>query len=120
MIPSKEPPEARAFLYLLSQSQGGIAAWLRGIGMLGKVAMPQDYQGGEIGVEYGGEKYLTIKDACERLGVSPNTLRSWGGNGKVQEYRHPINNYRLYRREDIEELRARILHPKQSAGRSHE
>jgi len=43
-------------------------------------------------VDHAGLDYLTIKSACERLGVSPNTLRTWGASGKVQEYRHPMNN----------------------------
>ena len=62
-------------------------------------------------VNNSGNDYLTIKAACSRLGVSPNTLRSWGASGKVTEYRHPMNNYRLYRRTDIEDLRARLMHP---------
>lgn len=57
------------------------------------------------------DEFLTIKAACSRLGVSPNTLRSWGAAGKVTEYRHPMNNYRLYLKVDIEELRDRLMHP---------
>jgi excisionase family DNA binding protein len=56
-------------------------------------------------------EYLTVKAACELLGVSPNTLRSWGAAGKVTEYRHPMNNYRLFRRSDLEELKNRLTHP---------
>ncbi len=55
--------------------------------------------------------YLTVKAACELLGVSPNTLRSWGATGKVTEYRHPLNNYRLYRRDELADLKQRISHP---------
>lgn len=36
-------------------------------------------QGRTANVEHAGEDYLTIKSACERLGVSPNTLRTLGG-----------------------------------------
>lgn len=50
------------------------------------------------------DDYLRIQDAAEFLGVSPNTLRTWGRENKVPEIRHPINNYRLYRRDDLEEL----------------
>ena len=57
-------------------------------------------------------EYLTVKAACELLGISPNTLRSWGATGKVTEYRHPVNNYRLFRRDDLLELRDRLQHPK--------
>jgi DNA-binding transcriptional MerR regulator len=48
--------------------------------------------------------YLRIQEAAEFLGVSPNTLRNWGRGEKVPEFRHPVNNYRLYRRSDLEEL----------------
>lgn len=57
-------------------------------------------------------EYLTVKDACELLGISPNTLRSWGAAGKVTEYRHPMNNYRLFRRVELEKVRERLRHPK--------
>jgi len=56
-------------------------------------------------------EYLTVKAACELLGVSPNTLRSWGAAGKVTEYRHPVNNYRLFNRTELEELKQRLIHP---------
>jgi predicted site-specific integrase-resolvase len=48
--------------------------------------------------------YLRIQEAAEFLGVSPNTLRNWGREEKIAEFRHPVNNYRLYRRSDLEEL----------------
>jgi DNA (cytosine-5)-methyltransferase 1 len=50
------------------------------------------------------EGYLRVKEAAELLGVAPNTVRSWGEAGKIPEYRHPINNYRLYKRADLERL----------------
>jgi len=56
--------------------------------------------------------YITIGDACHLLGISPNTLRSWGAAGKITEYRHPMNNYRLFRRTEIERLRARLSNPR--------
>ncbi len=40
--------------------------------------------------------YLTIKEAAAYLGVSQNTLRNWGRDGKIKEIRHPVNHYRLY------------------------
>ena len=49
-------------------------------------------------------EYLTIKEAAEYLGVSPNTLRNWGNAGKVTEHRHPVNHYRLYREADLGKL----------------
>lgn len=50
------------------------------------------------------DKYLRIKEAAEFLGVSPNTLRNWGRIGKISEYRHPVNNYRLFKEEELREL----------------
>ena len=42
--------------------------------------------------------FLTIGEAAMFLGVSPNTLRNWGREKKVSEFRHLLNNYRLYKR----------------------
>ncbi len=50
------------------------------------------------------EGLLRVKEAAELLGVCPNTVRAWGAQGKIPELRHPINNYRLYRRDDLEGL----------------
>ncbi len=50
------------------------------------------------------DDYLTIKDAAEYLGVSVNTLRNWGRDARIEEYRHPINNYRLYRQADLDKV----------------
>jgi DNA (cytosine-5)-methyltransferase 1 len=54
------------------------------------------------------DDYLRIREAAEFLGVSPNTLRNWGREDKIPELRHPVNNYRLYRRSDLEEILRRI------------
>lgn len=48
--------------------------------------------------------YLRIKEAAEYLGVVPNTLRNWGRHGKITEHRHPMNNYRLYKRKELDAL----------------
>jgi hypothetical protein len=34
-------------------------------------------------------EYVTVKDAAEMLGISPNTLRSWGALGTTVAYRPP-------------------------------
>lgn len=51
---------------------------------------------------------LTIKAAAGVLGVSEQTLRRWDRAGKLRPTRHPINGYRLYRRDVINDLRQRI------------
>lgn len=45
--------------------------------------------------------YLTVSEAAEYLGVSAATLRNWDRAGKVRAIRHPVNAYRLYRKEDL-------------------
>ena len=54
------------------------------------------------------DEYVTIKEAAEFLGVSPNTLRNWHRDGKIPVFRSPISNYRLFRKADLEELLRRI------------
>jgi DNA (cytosine-5)-methyltransferase 1 len=55
--------------------------------------------------------YLLVNEAAEYLGVSPNTIRNWGRDGKVTEYRHPVNNYRLFKRTELERIRKKLLSP---------
>ena len=57
------------------------------------------------------DEYLLVKQAAELLGVSANTVRAWASTGKLQEYRHPVNNYRLFKTSDIEELLDQIANP---------
>lgn len=51
---------------------------------------------------------IRVKEAAKLLGVSPNTIRAWGAIGKIPEYRHPVNNYRLYKRDELEGLMKRL------------
>ena len=48
------------------------------------------------------KQYISIKEASNILGVSPLTLRNWDKNGKLKALRHPMNNYRVYKKEDLE------------------
>jgi excisionase family DNA binding protein len=52
--------------------------------------------------------YLTVGEAAEQLGVSRSTLRNWDKAGKLKPYRHPVNSYRLYLREELERLLGQI------------
>jgi len=54
------------------------------------------------------DEYVRIKQAASMLGLSPNTVRRWGAWGKIPEFRHPVNSYRLYRRSDLEKLIAQV------------
>ena len=53
-------------------------------------------------------KLITIKEAADMLGVTALTLRNWDKSGKLQALRHPLNNYRVYKRADIEALIEKI------------
>lgn len=46
--------------------------------------------------------FLRISEAADYLGVSPNTLRNWERAGKIVTHRHPVNHYRLFKREDLD------------------
>ena len=52
--------------------------------------------------------YLTVSEAADLLGVSASTLRNWDRMGKVKAIRHPMNGYRLYRKEELLNLLEKV------------
>lgn len=54
------------------------------------------------------DEFMQIAEAAEFLGICQNTLRNWGRAGKVKEYRHPVNNYRLYKQGELQRLLSKI------------
>ncbi len=58
-----------------------------------------------------GDDYLLVSEAAEFLGVASNTVRKWAADGKLKEYRHPVNNYRLFKKLDVEKLLRQIQNP---------
>lgn len=48
--------------------------------------------------------YMTVKEAAKLLGISAMTLRRWDNGKKLKAKRHPINNYRLYSRKELEAI----------------
>ncbi len=54
--------------------------------------------------EKDNNNFITIKDAASILGVSKLTLRNWDNAGKLKAYRHPFNNYRIYKISDIDKV----------------
>ena len=58
--------------------------------------------------------YLRVKEAAEMLGVSDSTVRNWSRAGKLPTYRHPVNNYRLFKRDDLLRL-VRSIHQTREA-----
>ena len=55
--------------------------------------------------------FVGVKEAAEILDVAPNTVRAWGKTGKIPEYRHPANNYRLYKKKELEMLLKKAQRP---------
>lgn len=49
-------------------------------------------------------EFIKIKEAADMLGVTTLTLRNWDKQKKLVSYRHPFNNYRLYKTKDIHSL----------------
>ena len=56
------------------------------------------------------DEYVRIAEAATHLGVCRNTLRNWGRTGKIPEYRHPVNNYRLFKISDLDKLLRKAEH----------
>ncbi len=52
--------------------------------------------------------YMRVAEAAEYLGVSPNTLRNWVNAGKIAAIRHPLNDYRLFKKEDLDSLLKKV------------
>lgn len=50
------------------------------------------------------KEYYTISEAAEILNKSTKTLRRWDEEGKLVAVREPMNNYRVYHRNDIQNL----------------
>ena len=57
------------------------------------------------------DDYLKIAEAADYLGICQNTLRNWGVSGKITEHRHPLNNYRLYKKVDLDRLLTKASRP---------
>ena len=55
--------------------------------------------------------YLKVREAATILGVHPDTLRRWEQTGKLMTYRHPVNRYRLYRRDELDRFLHKVQHP---------
>lgn len=49
--------------------------------------------------------YYTLEEASLILSVSKETLRRWDSKGKLKAKRHPINNYRVYNKSVIDDLK---------------
>ena len=59
------------------------------------------------------KKYLLVTEVARLLGVTPLTIRNWDAKGKLIAYRNPVNNYRMYKVEDVEALMRQIERSKE-------
>ena len=50
------------------------------------------------------KNYYSISEAAELLGKTTDTLRRWDKNGTLEALREPISKYRIYKKEDINNL----------------
>ncbi|CAL2107052.1 Modification methylase Eco47II [Tenacibaculum sp. 190524A02b] len=48
--------------------------------------------------------YYSLSEAAEVLGKSKETLRRWDRDGKLEAFREPVSNYRVYKKELINSL----------------
>lgn len=62
------------------------------------------------------KKYLSIKEAATMLGVTTLTLRNWDKKKILTAYRNPINNYRVYKIDQLELLLRKIENSKNKRG----
>ena len=56
-------------------------------------------------------EYLRISESPEYLGVSPNTLRNWQNAGKIVAHRHPMNSYRLFKKQELDAVLNQLQKP---------
>ena len=54
------------------------------------------------------DKYARITETVGYFGVCRNTIRNWGRQEKIQECRNPVNNYRLFKRLELEKALRRV------------
>lgn len=49
-------------------------------------------------------KLYTVSEVADLVGVNPTTIRRWDKSGKFPGMRHPINNYRVYPENQVQQL----------------
>jgi DNA (cytosine-5)-methyltransferase 1 len=54
-------------------------------------------------------EYLSLAEASEIIGKSKETLRRWDNQGILNAVREPVSNYRVYRRNDVEQLLGKLF-----------
>ena len=60
--------------------------------------------------------FFALAEVADMLSVSKETLRRWDKSGKLESLRHPINNYRVYRMDELWRFMRRLENSKNEAG----
>lgn len=61
------------------------------------------------------KELYSLAEVADMVGCSKETLRRWEGSGKLNCVRNPMNNYRYYKREELEKIpQCQILFQKPS------
>jgi len=53
--------------------------------------------------------YLSLAETAEIIGKSKETLRRWDNEGILNAVREPVSNYRVYRKDDVENLMGKLF-----------
>ena len=53
-------------------------------------------------------EYMTVKEAAEFIGVCKHTLRKLTDKKKIKSHRNSMNNFRMYKKEDLLKILERI------------
>ena len=62
--------------------------------------------------------FLTVGQAASYLGVSKDTLRRWDRSGKLIAQRHPLTEFRLYLKHDLDTVLAPLAKPRGKGGKA--
>jgi DNA (cytosine-5)-methyltransferase 1 len=55
------------------------------------------------------KEYLSLAETSELIGKCKETLRRWDNEGILNAVREPVSNYRVYRKEDVQELMGNLF-----------
>ncbi len=54
------------------------------------------------------DSYFTLGQVAAFVGVTKTTIIRWEEQKRISSYRNPLNNFRLYRKEEVERLVAEM------------
>ena len=63
-------------------------------------------------------EFMTVGEASDYIGASSSSLRRWDRAGKLKARRHPVSDYRLYLKADLDEFLSEFGVVEEPASRS--